>query len=279
MKIKGNSKLIGVIGWPIHHSKSPLLHNYWLEKYQINAVYIPIPVHPNDIEEAIKTLKKIGFLGINVTIPHKEKLLNIVNIIDLNAKKIGAVNTIVFEEDGKILGKNSDGDGFYQNLIHHVPTYQPSTTKIVIYGAGGAARAIIITLIDRGCKNITIVCRDKNKAQKIIEDFEEPLSWISWDNRSEVLENCTLLINTTQLGMINEMSLEINLEMLPQNAIVYDIIYNPLETPLLKEAKKRNLIAINGLGMLIHQGRIGFESWFNINPEVTPELVNLMEQE
>ena len=279
MKIKGNSKLIGVIGWPIHHSKSPLLHNYWLEKYQINAVYIPIPVHPNDIEEAIKTLKKIGFLGINVTIPHKEKLLNIVNIIDLNAKKIGAVNTIVFEEDGKILGKNSDGDGFYQNLIHHVPTYQPSTTKIVIYGAGGAARAIIITLIDRGCKNITIVCRDKNKAQKIIEDFEEPLSWISWNNRSEVLENCTLLINTTQLGMINEMSLEINLEMLPQNAIVYDIIYNPLETPLLKEAKKRNLIAINGLGMLIHQGRIGFESWFNINPEVTPELVNLMEQE
>ena len=273
MSLSGKALLAGVMGWPISHSRSPCVHGYWLEKYAIDGAYVPLAVVPDRFEEALKGLQAAGFRGVNVTVPHKEAALRACDTLDPDAKRIGAVNTIVFGDDGSIQGSNTDAYGFIENIRQ---TAAWSGGVAVVLGAGGAARAICVSLIDAGATQIHLINRTKSRAESLAREFGNKIRVEDWKNRSNTLLNASLLVNTTSLGMTGQPPLDINLDVLPTAAIVNDIVYAPLETPLLATARSRCNITIDGLGMLLHQARPGFEIWFGTDPEVTEAMRNIV---
>lgn len=274
--ISGKAVLAGVIGWPVSHSRSPRLHNYWLDRHGIDGVYVPLPVHPDHLPEVLKTLPRMGFRGVNLTLPHKEAALKLVDQADRMALRIGAVNTIVFTPDGRSIGSCTDGLGFLENLRQNAPAFSASQGPAVVLGAGGAAAGIAFALEDDGCRDIRICNRTQDKAQALAARLGPCARAISWDEREAALDGADLLVNTTSLGMTGQPVLAIGLDRLPQNAVVADAVYAPLETSLLANARRRGNKVVDGLGMLLHQAVPGFAAWFGSTPDVTPELRNFV---
>lgn len=262
----------GVIGWPIDHSLSPRLHGYWLDQYGIDGTYEPIAIAPEDLDARMASLSGEGFRGINVTVPHKETVMASLDQIDDLARRIGAVNTIVFDESGKSSGTNTDGYGFIQNILQSQPDMDFKSGPAVVLGAGGAARAICVALMDAGVPEIRLLNRTLERAQGLASDISGPITIVDWSKRNRALGEANLVVNTTTLGMVGKPALELDLSDLADTACVTDIVYAPLETPLLKAAALRGNPVVGGIGMLLHQARPGFEAWFGHAPEVTLEL-------
>jgi len=272
LTLSGRSRIAGVMGWPVAHSRSPRLHGYWLRTHGIDGAYIPLPVRPEQFAIALRALPMLGFAGVNVTVPHKEAALAAVNRSDAAARRIGAVNTIVIMPDGTLDGRNSDGFGFEENLRAAIPSWSPTTGPAVILGAGGAARAIAVSLLEGGAPEIRLVNRTIERAERLSREIGGPFRIYSWSARTSALADAALLVNTTTLGMSGQPALELPLDRLPTTAVVNDIVYSPLETALLATAKGRGNATVDGLGMLLHQARPGFAAWFGVEPTVTPEL-------
>jgi shikimate dehydrogenase len=274
MKITGSTRLAGIMGWPVAHSRSPLLHGFWLEKTGVDGVYVPLPVRPENIEQALRALPILGFRGCNLTIPHKEAALAVVDKVDPMARRIGAANTIIVATDGSLEARNTDAFGFVENLRDTVPDWHPGSGAAVILGAGGSARAVVAALSDAGVSEIRMINRTISRAEVVARDLSTAITRItvhSWDEISRVQKDAGLLVNTTNLGMIGEPSLVLDL-LLPSTAPVVDIVYVPLETKLLAAARRRGHPVVDGLGMLLHQGRPGFEAWFGAPVQVTSDL-------
>ena len=271
MILTGNAKLAGVIGWPVGHSRSPRLHGYWLDSYGIDGAYVPLAVPPEHLATALRALPALGFRGVNVTAPHKQAALAVVDEVDSHARRIGAVNTIVVADDGRLLGSNTDGFGFIENLAAARADWRRDRPAVIL-GAGGASRAIIVALIDAGVPEIRIANRTEARARTLADEFAGPCSVVAWGSRAEGLETAGLLVNTTSLGMSGAAALDMALDGLPSDAVVTDIVYTPLITPLLESAAVRGLQVVDGLGMLLHQARPGFAAWFGREPEVTEAL-------
>ena len=268
MILSGKAKLAGVMGWPVSHSRSPRLHGYWLEQYGIDGAYLPLAVPPERIAEAIRALPALGFRGANVTVPHKEAALRVVDRVDPVARRIGAVNTIVVGEDGSLEGRNTDAYGFLANLRDGAPEWRPEAGPALVLGAGGAARAVVAALVDAGVPEIRLYNRTTTKAEALTADIGGPIRIVATPDSA----NAALLVNTTSLGMAGQPPLDIDLTGLPPAAIVTDIVYTPLITPLLALAQARGNPIVDGLGMLLHQAVPGFEAWFGHRPAVTPAL-------
>ena len=264
--------LAGVIGHPISHSKSPKLHNYWLSKYNINGFYIPFSVTTDKLQVSIKSLIGLGFNGVNVTIPHKTNVLAFADSVTDRAALIGAANTLYFSRNGKIHADNTDGYGFIQNIIDEIPEYDFYDKTALIYGAGGSARAIASALISNGVKEVGITNRTRSKAQIISEDLGAKVSVVDWRVAPETIGRADLIINATSMGMIGQPEFSQPISRAKKNALVIDIVYNPLITELLKEARKLKLKAIGGIGMLINQAVPGFEHWFQKSPVIDDEI-------
>lgn len=271
MMLSGKAKVAGVMGWPVSHSRSPRLHGYWLEKYGIDGVYIPMAVPPDRFELAVRALPALGLRGANITVPHKEAALRACDEVDPLARRIGAVNTIAVDPDGALKGSNTDAFGLIENLRRN-SDWRPGDGPAVILGAGGAARSACVALIDAGVDSIHIVNRTLARAGDLAGAMAPQCDALAWDRREEVLDGAALLINTTTLGMSGQPALDIRLDALPEAATVYDIVYVPLETDLLAEARLRGNHAVDGLGMLLHQARPGFEAWFGVRPDVDEDL-------
>jgi shikimate dehydrogenase len=260
-----------VMGWPISHSLSPRLHEHWLKKYGINGSYTPMAIQPMHLKNALDLLKDRGYAGCNLTMPMKEMALPLMDEHDESCLFSGAINTVVIT-NGKLRGFNSDGFGFVESLRAQIPGWDG--TRVVVIGTGGAARGIIVSLRAAGAKDFILVNRTKEKAEKIVKQFSLSAEIFPWEERASALRDATLLINCTSLGMTDEPGLNLDLSLLPQTAGVADIVYRPLITPLLTAAKKRGNPVAEGLPMLLHQGRLGFEHWFGQDPEVTTDLYN-----
>lgn len=270
--LSGNAKIAGVIGHPISHSLSPKLHGFWLDRYQIDGTYIPLAVVPSDLKDVIVSLPKMGLRGVNITVPHKEAVMEWMDEIEDVAIRIGAVNTIVIKE-GKLIGTNTDAYGFIQNILASQPvSWKIDAGKAVVIGAGGAARAVIAGVQDASVSEIILTNRTRSKAEELAAHLGGNITVIDWKAREAALENANLLVNTTSLGMIGQPPLVLDISALPTSALVTDIVYKPLETALLKAARERGNKTVDGLGMLLHQAVRGFEAWFGVKPEVTQEL-------
>ena len=275
--IKPNKPLLaGVIGNPIFQSKSPMLHNFWLNQHQINGYYIPIHTEINDLEKTITSLITLGFRGINVTIPFKTAILSFANTITDRASVIGAANTLYFNIDGKITADNTDGYGFKQNLYSAYPSWDPKLGPAVVFGAGGAAKAVIHTLLSEGVPKIRLLNRTKAKASAIAENFGNKVEVIDWYASNNALNGSSIVVNATSLGMVGQPNLKVNLKKLATDALVTDLVYNPLETDILKDAKQLGFRTVDGLGMLLYQAELGFSNWFNIKPDINRELRRFM---
>ncbi len=272
MSISAKARLAGVMGWPVGHSLSPRLHGFWLDQNGIDGAYVPLAVRPEDAAQAIAMLPRMGFRGLNVTVPHKETALNAVDSVDDLARRVGAVNTITFDENGKSRGTNTDGFGFIENIRQTLPDIDFTTGPATVLGAGGAARAIAVALCDAGVPEVRIINRTTERAQALVNDIGGALCAVAWDERENALGDSVLVANTTTLGMVGQPPLEISLENLPVGACVTDIVYAPLMTPLLQAAEQRGNPIVDGIGMLLHQARPGFEAWFDCAPSVSGEL-------
>ena len=272
-----NFGLAGIIGWPVAHSRSPLIHSYWLEKYGISGAYVPLPVAPGALGVAIPGLAALGFRGCNITLPHKVDALKLMDEVDANARRMGAMNTVVVQPDGSLKGFNNDGFGYIQSLLDAKPDWRADTGPITVLGAGGAARAVVLSLADRGAKEIRLLNRTPDKAQALAREFGAPVKALPWEDRHAALADVALLVNTTSQGMHGYPDLALDLAALPPHAVVSDVIYVPLETPLLAAARARGNPTVNGLGMLLNQARPAFQAWFGVMPEITPELRRAIE--
>ena len=245
--------LAGLMGWPVMHSRSPILHNYWFVKYGLAGSYLPLAIEPNGLAAALRALPALGFAGCNLTIPHKEAALPLVDHVEDLAKTIGAINCVVVRADGSLEGRNTDGWGYIESIRETIPDWRADQGPIVIIGAGGAARAILATLIHNGSKQISLINRSKDRALALAAEFGPPITVVDWP-------------------MQGQPALDLALDHLPADALVSDIVYIPRQTPLLQAAEQRGNRIIPGLGMLLHQARPSFEAWFGILPEITPEL-------
>jgi shikimate dehydrogenase len=270
--LSGRARLAGVMGWPVAHSLSPRLHGYWLQHYGIDGAYVPLPVRPERLGSALRALPDLGFAGCNLTVPHKEAALGALDEVAEDARRIGAVNTILVRADGSLYGWNTDIEGFAQSLIAALPEWSIAGKHAVVLGAGGAARAVVAAVQNLGAEEVVILNRTRERAEALATDLGEAIRPLSWERRSEALSQAALLINTTTLGMLGKPPLSIDLAPLPTDAVVADIVYAPLETPLLAEARRRGHRVVDGLGMLLYQAVPGFEAWFGRRPEVTPAL-------
>jgi shikimate dehydrogenase len=270
--LTGRSRVAGVMGWPVGHSRSPRLHGYWLRHYGVDGAYVPLPVRPADFPAALRALPKLGFVGANVTVPHKEAALAGVERASPEARRIGAVNTVIVAADGVLEGRNTDGFGFIENLRSAIRDWQATSGPAVIIGAGGAARAVAVALLDAGAPQLRLVNRTAARAERLAAEIGGTIMIHSWEDRSRALTDAALLVNASTLGMTGEPALDLELENLPVAAIVNDVVYSPLETPLLKAARARGNRVVDGLGMLLHQARPGFAAWFGVEPEVTADL-------
>jgi len=270
-------RLAGVMGWPVMHSRSPRLHNSWMRRYGVSGYYAPLPVEPGRLEAALRALPALNFAGCNVTLPHKEDIVRIADHVDPAAKAIGAANCVVVLEDGSLAAFNYDVFGFMEALRAQAPGWRAAQGPAVVLGAGGAARAIVYGLIADGAPEVRVVNRTFERAQAFADEFGATVKPLRWDERSEALAGSALLVNTTSNGMVGQPPLDISLDALARNALVNDIVYTPLETPLLAAARVRGNVAVDGLGMLIQQARPAFRDWFGIMPDVTADERAMME--
>lgn len=275
----------GVIGYPISHSLSPIIHGFFLEKHKIIGSYEKIEVKPEELFDFIEKAKKENFSGFNITIPHKEEIFKKCDFLSNSASLTKAVNTVVITQDKKLFGHNSDVDGFIDNLKYHYPKFDFSNKTSFIIGAGGACRAIIYGLIKNGVKEIYITNRSELRAQNLISDFKEfsqknncKISFLNKREFENNLTNCQFLINSSSLGMTNQEALNLDIKNLNKEAFVYDIVYKPLMSELLVQAQKQNNKIITGIGMLVFQALIGFELWFKTKPnkELVKELLEIL---
>ncbi|MBT5648300.1 MAG: shikimate dehydrogenase [Rhodospirillaceae bacterium] len=267
----GAAIVAGIAGWPVKHSRSPRIHNYWLQQYGIDGVYVPFALAPETAIEAIRMLPALGIRGMNVTVPNKEKAYKAMDEVDRWAERLKAVNTIVVR-DGVLHGANTDAFGFLESLREAQPDWQADAGPVVILGAGGASRAIVAGLLDAGAPEIRIANRTPERSDAIRDEFGSLVRPVPWERRADALGDATLLVNTTSLGMEGQPALEMDLAKLPATSMVYDIVYVPLETPLLAAARARGNPAVDGLGMLLHQARPGFREWFGTDPVVDQAL-------
>lgn len=263
--------MLGVIGHPIDHSKSPKIHSYWFMKNQMNGSYSRIDIAPEELKDGIKKLIDEGYKGFNVTIPHKEAIVELCDVVDETAQKIGAVNTVLIK-DGKLVGINTDAYGFTQNIIAVQPKFSFKNKRIAVIGAGGAAKAILHGLVEKGASEIRLTNRTLEKANKLRDQFGGSINTFKWEQRHMILKNVDLLVNTTSLGMKGQPPLELDLDLLESKTIVNDIVYSPLMTDLLTQAKVHGNPYVTGIGMLLYQAQPAFKLWTGILPEVTQEL-------
>jgi shikimate dehydrogenase len=264
--------IAGLLGWPVAHSRSPVIHNHWLARYGIPGRYVLFGVPPERLEAAVRGIAVLGLRGCNVTTPHKQTIFPMLDHVDELARKIGAINTVVVGDDGALSGFNNDGNGFVQSVRDAAAGWRPDAGPITIVGAGGAARAIIASLQAQGAREVRVVNRTRSRADELQAWFGAPVVALSWEERSSALEGARLLVNATNQGMAGKPALDLALDALPKDAIVGDVIYVPPETPLLGMARARGHVTVNGLGMLLNQARPAFNAWFGVMPEITPEL-------
>jgi len=270
--------LAGVMGWPVMHSRSPMLHNYWFKKHELAGTYVPLAIRPEGLAAALRALHPLRFAGCNLTIPHKEQAMTLVDEVDALAKAIGAISCVVVRPDGSLSGTNNDCYGFIHAIKQEQPGWRANAGPIVVIGAGGGSRAVCYGLAQEGAREIKLINRTLDRAQAIARGFGGPIRALPWDERHEALEGAAMVVNTTSCGMVGQPALDINLDKLPKNALAADIIYIPLETPFLAAARKRGNRTVNGLGMLLNQGRPAWKAWFGIEPEVTAELRAMIER-
>lgn len=261
------TRLAGVIGDPISHSRSPRLHGHWLARYGTSGQYVALHVRPDDLSKTLNLLPRLGFSGINVTLPHKVSVLSLADRLTPLAQRIGSANTLTFGPDG-IEADNTDAHGFTWNILDACPDWTPRTVALI--GAGGASRAVVAALQDRGATEIRITNRNPDRGIRLAQEFG--LTFVPWADRSSMLAGCDTLINATSQGMDGHAPLDLALDDLPLSALVTDLIYTPLETPLLAQARRRGHRVVDGLGMLLHQAAPGFERWFGHRPTVDPDL-------
>lgn len=259
--------LAGVIGSPVSHSQSPRLHGYWLRRYAVRGFYVPMDIAHGDIEDALKTLPKLGFVGLNVTIPHKETVLGLADQVSDRASLIGAANTLSFQ-NGKIHADNTDGHGFLENLKQGAPDWKPSSGPATVLGAGGAARAVISALVGAGVTEIRLANRTRSRSEGLRTEFGSKLQVFDWVQAGNAIDGAALVVNTTSLGMVGKQEFRVPLDALRSDMIVNDLVYTPLETTLLREARAAGCTTVDGLGMLLHQAAPGFERWFNYKPDI-----------
>ena len=260
--------LAGVIGHPIAHSRSPALHGYWLKRYGIRGHYIPLDIAPANLAQMVRDLPLMGFVGVNITIPHKESILQIADVITDRAALIGAANTLIFRKDGRIQADNTDGSGFIANLRQNAPHWDPTIGPAVVFGAGGAARAVVAALIEVGAPEIRIANRTRPRAEALRSDFGAKLLVSEWTQAANMLDGAATVVNTTSLGMTGKPDFRVPLDGLRPNTVVTDLVYTPLMTQFLIEAQAKGCTVVDGLGMLLHQAAPGFERWFGHRPEV-----------
>lgn len=278
MTISGRARIAGVIGWPVSHSLSPRLHGFWLEQHGIDGAYVPLRVPPEHLDQALEALPALGFVGANVTVPHKERALAAVDQATAVARRIGAVNTLIVQPDGRLYGTNTDAFGFLENLRDCTPGWRAAAGPALVLGGGGAARAVVAALIDAGVPEVRLANRHHARAEAVATDLGGAVQVVSWDQRDAATADVGLLVNTTTQGMEGQGALELDLALLPPAAIVADLVYKPLITPLLAAAAARGNPVVDGLGMLLHQARPGFSAWFGAEPEVTHALRRFMLQ-
>ena len=276
MTVENRIPLAGVIGSPISHSKSPRLHGHWLTKYGIAGHYIPMDIAQSDLREVLHKLPKLGFVGVNVTIPHKESVVGMADLVTDRAALIGAANTLIFRKDGKLHADNTDGYGFVQNLRQNAPNWVPKSGPAAIIGAGGASRAIIASLIELGVPEIRISNRTRTRAETLRAEFGAKISVYEWVQAGNMLEGAATVVNTSSLGMVGKPELRVPLDGLSQHAVVNDLVYTPLETDFLRRSRQIGCTTVDGLGMLLHQATPGFERWFGQRPEVDEALRQVM---
>lgn len=270
--------LAGVMGWPVMHSRSPMMHNYWFEQTNLQGKYVFLPLEPERLPAALKALPALNFAGANLTIPHKLQAMEIVDEVDEVARKIGAISCVVVREDGTLWGTNNDWRGFLGNLKETAPDWRAEAGPATLIGAGGGARAVAHALIAEGAPEVRLVNRTPARAEKLAEAIGGPIKIISWDQRHEALNGATTVVNATSCGMVGQPALDLDLASLAREAVVADIIYTPLETDFLSRAKARGNVTVGGLGMLLHQGPPAWELWFGLTPTVTRELRQVMEK-
>lgn len=267
-----NIPLAAVLGSPISHSRSPKLHKYWLARYGIAGDYVPLHVSERDLATVIATLPKMGFVGANITLPHKVRILSLVDQVSDRATLIGAANTLTFGADGRTYADNTDGYGFISNLRQGAPGWEAGSGPAAVLGAGGAARAVISSLIEAGADQIFLSNRTRPKAEALKHDFGSRITVVDWVQAGNILEESTTVINTTSLGMTGAPEFRVPLDGLRRGTVVTDLVYAPLRTKLLQEADAAGCITVDGLGMLIHQGVPGFERWFGRRPDVDDDV-------
>ena len=270
--------LAGVMGWPVMHSRSPLLHNYWFKQHGLAGTYVPLAIRPDDLAAALRALKPLGFAGCNLTIPLKQHAMSIVDEADTVARRICAISCVIVRPDGSLAGTNNDWYGFVHNLRQEQPGWRADAGPVVVLGAGGGSRAVCYGLLQEGAKEIRLVNRTFARAKGIADEFGGPIKALPWESRHDVLEGAAMVVNATSQGMVGESALDLKLDKLSKIALAADIIYIPLETPFLAAARARGNRTVNGLGMLLHQGRPAWKAWFGIDVEVTPELRSLLER-
>ncbi|EAQ07535.1 shikimate dehydrogenase [Yoonia vestfoldensis] len=262
----------GVIGNPISHSLSPKLHGHWLRRYGINGSYDALQVTEDGLERTLRSLPAQGYVGVNVTLPHKVAVLQIADQLTDRATLIGAANTLTFKDDGRIFADNTDGYGFLENLRQGAPGWDAKTGPAVVFGAGGAARAVLVSLIEAGVPEIILTNRTRPKAESLRADFGARIRIVDWVQAGSVLSDAATVVNTTSLGMKGGQEFRVPLDGLRSGTVVTDIVYTPLRTKFLDAAAEKGCVTVDGLGMLLHQGVPGFERWFGKRPEVDDDL-------
>ncbi len=262
----------GVMGWPMTHSKSPAVHGFWLDQYEINGSYVRLPVEPRHLAAALKSLPEEGFAGVNLTVPHKETAFDLVDEVSADARRIGAINTIFVSDEGGLRATNTDAYGFIVNLQMSVPDFDLASGPAVVLGAGGAARAVCVALQDAGVPEIRLVNRTVSRAEALAKNLGGDIEVTPWDERTDQLSGAVLLINTTTLGMTGQWPLQMDITPFVNDGVVIDLVYTPIETPLLTAARARGLRTVDGLGMLLYQAQAGFEGWFGRKPKITHAL-------
>jgi shikimate dehydrogenase len=264
--------MAGLMGWPVAHSRSPAIHNHWIQTHGLKGAYGLFPVQPERLQDALRGLSALGMAGCNITLPHKIHAMKWVDHVDPLARRMGAINLVVVQADGALHGFNTDGYGFIQSLRDAKSDWRADAGPIVVLGGGGAARAILLSLIDAGATSIRLMNRTRSKAQALADEFGATISVYDWSERHDALAGAAMLINTTDQGMHGKTELDVNLDSLSSEALVCDAIYIPLETRLLAQARLRGNLTVNGLGMLLNQARPAFKAWFGVDPELTTAL-------
>lgn len=269
--------LAGVMGWPVMHSRSPLIHNHWFKVHGMAGTYVPLAIEQKGLAKALRAMHPLGFSGCNLTIPHKQTAMEIVDEVNDAARSIGAISCVTVRPDGSLMGSNNDAFGFIRNLKQEQPSWRADAGPAVVIGAGGGSRAVCYGLLQEGVKEIRLLNRGFERAQIIADEFGSAIRVYPWTQRHDVMGGAALVVNTTSQGMVGQTALDIKLDLLPLSALAADIIYIPLETPFLAAARERGHRTVNGLGMLLHQGPLAWKAWFGMEPAVTAELRSLVE--